>query len=72
MIILRHFSSIINTNAPLLGFRRTRKYDQDLGRLGKMNTSQRELHKPDSIRKEQREMYRELNRGLSWGNLKED
>lgn len=72
MIIIKRFSNIINTNAPSIGFRRNRKYDMDLNRLGRMKTSQRELHKTDDIRAELREMQSELNRGLGWNNLKDD
>lgn len=44
-MIVKRFSAtkILNTNAP--GFIRGRKYDTDLDRLGRMETSQRELHK---------------------------
>ena len=50
MILLRsrYFSAnnILNTNVGSnIGFIRGRKYDTDLDRLGRMNTSQRELHK---------------------------
>lgn len=58
-IIKRFTGGILNTNAP--GFIRGRKYDQDLGRLGKMETSQRELHKPGQVRQEMRKMGKELN-----------
>lgn len=44
-----------------LGFTRGRKYDQDLDRLGRMETSQRELHKPNQLRGEMRQLNRELN-----------
>lgn len=44
----------------------------DLNRLGRMKTSQRELHRTDDIRAELREMQSELNRGLGWNNLKDD
>lgn len=71
-MILKRFSAIINTNASSLGFNRHRKYDMDLNRLGRMKTSQRELHRTDDIREEQRKMQGELNRGLGWNNLKDD
>ena len=64
MIILRKSFSgthILNTNAP--GFIRGRKYDTDLDRLGRMDTSQRELAKPGTLRKEMRKMNNELNQG---------
>ena len=64
MIILRkHFSGtkILNTNAP--GFIRGRKYDTDLDRLGRMETSHRELAKPGTLSKEMRQLGKELNQG---------
>ena len=69
MILLRSrkFSSneILNTNAGSnIGFIRGRKYDTDLDRLGRMNTSQRELHKVGELQKEIREMHKELNGGV--------
>jgi hypothetical protein len=71
MIILRNrkFSSnnILNTNGAV-GFIKGRKYDTDMDRLGRMETSQRELMRTDDMRKEIREMNSVLNRGL---NLKE-
>lgn len=71
MIILRNrkFSSnhILNTNGAV-GFIKGRKYDTDMDRLGRMETSQRELMRTDDIRKEVREMNSVLSRGL---NLKE-
>ena len=71
-MIIKRFSNTINTNAPSIGFKRNRKYDMDLNRLGRMKTSQRELHRTDDIRAELREMQSELNRGLGWNNLKDD
>lgn len=71
-MIIKRFSNIINTNEPSIGFKRNRKYDMDLNRLGRMKTSQRELHRTDDIRAELREMQSELNRGLGWNNLKDD
>ena len=71
-MIIKRFSHIINTNAPYIGVKRNRKYDMDLNRLGRMKTSQRELHRTDDIRAELREMQSELNRGLGWNNLKDD
>lgn len=71
-MIIKRFSNIINTNAPSIGFKRNRNYDMDLNRLGRMKTSQRELHRTDDIRAELREMQSELNRGLGWNNLKDD
>lgn len=58
---IKRFSAtkILNTNAP--GFIRGRKYDTDLDRLGRMETSQRELHKVGELNSEMRKMNRELN-----------
>ena len=65
MIILRRKlysgTKILNTNAP--GFIRGRKYDTDLDRLGRMETSQRELAKPGTLNDEMRKLSRELNNG---------
>jgi hypothetical protein len=61
---------IINTSG-MTGFTRGRKYDTDLDRLGRMETSQSELRRTDDIRKEAREMHSILRRGLL-GNLKND
>lgn len=52
---------LLNTNAP--GFIKGRKYDQDLDRLGRMNTAQRELHRTCDLNKEIRKMNKELNDG---------
>lgn len=54
---------ILNTNAPQLGFKRGRKYDTDLDRLGRMNTSQRELSKLGDLRSETRKLSTELHSG---------
>ena len=51
---------ILNTRMGL-GFDKTRKYDTDLDRLGRMGSAQRELHKPGQIRDELRKMHKELN-----------
>ena len=70
MIVKRFSQKILNTtNTP--GFNRRRNYDEDLDRLGRMKTS-RELSKTDDIREEQKEMRRELSRGLRWSDLKDD
>lgn len=75
MIILRrkNFSStkILNTNASSLGFTRGRKYDMDLDRLGRMNTSHRELSRVGDLKKEQRRLSSELNRGIRMQDLKD-
>lgn len=71
MIVKRFSQKILNTtNTP--GFSRRRNYDEDLDRLGRMETSHRELSRTDDIRKEQMEMRRELSRGLRWSDLKDD
>lgn len=54
-------SKILNTNNPALGFKRGRKYDTDLDRLGRMDTSQRELAKIGDLGREMRKISRELN-----------
>lgn len=67
MIIRRRksFSSkILNTNMPGLGFQRGRKYDTDLDRIGRMDTSQRDLHKLGDLRKEMRKSQSEINSGI--------
>lgn len=63
MIIIKRFSQtkILNTNNPMLGFTRGRKYDTDMDRLGRMNTSQRELSK-----------LRDLNMNKELKNLKKE
>ena len=70
MIILRNknYSKILNTNLSGIGFQRGRNYDQALDRLGRMNTSQRELARVGDLRRETRKMSAELKKGLS-GNI---
>ncbi len=51
---------IINTRGTA-GFDTKRRYDQDLGRLGDMNTAQRELHRIGDLNAEMRKMRSELN-----------
>lgn len=51
---------ILNTNAPELGFQRGRKYDTDLDRLGRMETSARELSKVGELNSELRSIRKEL------------
>lgn len=62
---IKRFSQtkILNTNNPALGFKRGRKYDTDLDRLGRMETSQRELARVGDLGKEMRKLNQELNRG---------
>lgn len=74
MIVLRRnfFSTkILNTNAPSLGFTRGRKYDTDLDRLGRMDTSHRELTRVGDLGREARKLTSELNRGIRSQDLKE-
>lgn len=61
---------ILNTNGAA-GFIKGRKYDTDLDRLGRMNTSHRELSKVGDIGKEVRSMNSMLNRGINMNELKE-
>jgi hypothetical protein len=70
MIIKRFSQKILNTNSP--GFIRGRKYDTDLDRLGRMETSHRELSKIGDLRKEQRKLSLEVSRGIRWSDLKDD
>ena len=65
MMRIKRFSQtkILNTNNPALGFKRGRKYDTDLDRLGRMETSQRELARVGDLGKEMRKLNQELNRG---------
>ena len=62
---IKRFSQtkILNTNNPELGFKRGRKYDTDLDRLGRMETSQRELARIGDLGREMRKLNQELNRG---------
>ena len=74
MIVLRRNCSstkILNTNAPSLGFTRGRKYDTDLDRLGRMDTSHRELTRIGDLGREARKLTSELNRGIRSQDLKE-
>lgn len=70
MIIKRFSQKILNTNFP--GFIKGRKYDTDLDRLGRMETSHRELSKIGDLRKEQRKLSLEVSRGMRWSDLKDD
>lgn len=62
---IKRFSSnqILNTNGTNLGFIRGRKYDTDMDRLGRMETSHRELHKVNDLNREMRKLSSELNQG---------
>lgn len=70
MIIKRFSQKILNTNSS--GFIKGRKYDTDLDRLGRMETSHRELSKIGDLRKEQRKLSLEVSRGMRWSDLKDD
>lgn len=63
MMIVKRFSAtkILNTNMGL-GFIRGRKYDTDLDRLGRMDTS-RELSQVGELNREMRKLGKELNEG---------
>ena len=63
---LKRFShtKILNTNS-MPGFIKGRKYDTDLDRLGRMNTSQRELHRIGDLRSEMRKLNSELRGGIN-------
>ncbi len=66
MILKRkNYSSniILNTNAPQLGFKKGRKYDTDMDRLGRMQTSGRELSKIGDLGSEMRKLNSELRNG---------
>lgn len=66
---LRAGRKILNTRERSLGFDSNRSYDMDLSRLGRMNTSQRELSKPNLLRDEIRNMSKELTNYRSNGNI---
>ena len=66
---LRAGRKILNTRERSLGFDSDRSYDMDLSRLGRMNTSQRELSKPNLLRDEIRNMSKELTNYRSNGNI---
>lgn len=66
---LRASRKILNTRERSLGFDSNRSYDMDLSRLGRMNTSQRELSKPNLLRDEIRNMSKELTNYRSNGNI---
>lgn len=70
MIVKRFSQKILNTNSP--GFIRGRKYDTDLDRLGRMETSHREMSRIGDLRKEQRKLSLEVSRGMKWSDLKDD
>jgi hypothetical protein len=51
---------ILNTRNSSLGFDPNRNYDEDLSRLGKMETSQSELRNTNALRDEMRKMNKEM------------
>lgn len=59
-------SSILSTNAPQLGFKKGRKYDMNLNRLGKIKTAQGELSKQGVMAEEMRKLGKELNNRQQW------
>lgn len=63
MIIKRQPRPKILGTSGSTGFIRGRNYDQDLGRLGRMETAQRELHRVGDLGREIRQMGKELNQG---------
>ena len=55
-------NKILNTGgSKLLGFDRSRKYDMDMNRLGRMGSAQRELSKPNELNREIRKLSKELH-----------
>lgn len=69
MIVKRFSQKILGTNGAF-GFTRGRKYDMDLDRLGRMETSHREMSK--SLDREIRKERQKLSRGLRWSDLKDN
>ena len=67
----KNFTSnkILNTNLGGIGFKRGRKYDTDLDRLGRMDTAQRELSRVGDLRSEMRKLSSELNNEIRNGNI---
>lgn len=67
----KNFTSnkILNTNLSGIGFKRGRKYDTDLDRLGRMDTAQRELSRVGDLRSEMRKLSSELNNKIRNGNI---
>ncbi len=69
MILLRRRNftqtKILNTNAPTLGFTRGRKYDTDMDRLGRMETSHSEMNKVGELGREARKLTSELRSGIN-------
>ena len=69
-MIVKRFSQRILGTSGAFGFTRGRKYDMDLDRLGRMETSHREMSK--SLDREIREERRKLSRGFRWSDLKDN
>ena len=63
MIIKRFSATQVLSTRNEIGFISGRKYDTDLDRLGRMETSHRELGKPDTLSNEMRKLNGELNNG---------
>lgn len=59
-------TTILSTSAPQLGFRKGRKYDTDLDRLGRIKTAQGELSKQGTMAQEMRKLGNELNNRTQW------
>ncbi len=62
MLRIKRFSKILNTNLSGIGFTRSREYDTDLNRLGRMESSQRELHKIGDLGTEIRTLGKSLDK----------
>ena len=58
-MIIKRFSKTLNTTSP--GFDRSRKYDQDFARLGRLET-QRQMA-GNELNREMRKLGKELNDG---------
>lgn len=63
MYRIKRFSKdkILGTSESSLGFKKGRKYDMDLNRLGKIKTSQDQLSNPNTLNNEIRKLGKELN-----------
>lgn len=73
MIILRNkLSSEILSTRGTAGFDKNRKYDENLGRLGMMDTSQRELSKIGDLSKENRKLSKEISSGLKQSEIRKE
>lgn len=52
----------MNTGGGIVGFNKTRNYDQDFNRLGKLDTT-RQLSQVGELQKEMKKLSTELNEG---------